>query len=237
MSFSPDLPRHRVIWGSITVIFITLVTAIGAVTFTPTARATVQSVTPTPSSPADFSGTWQTNIATLTLFQTGNTVSGSVAGYGGTWNKFIDGRVDGHVFQFSMSTILGSVSLVLSDDGRSFASGDRSLAWCGVRSGALPKGCGFSDIWLLSGSAVAPGSYAEVIQTGEQVVGTIYSATNQSIESINGTIYWGKGYALIGSGSQTLGSFTWSPFANDNSFFGGPDLCGWRNTATKPSNC
>lgn len=223
-------------------------------TFTPTPSATPSltptptvTLTPTATTPAiaHFDGIWSTNIATLNLTQDGDRVTGSVQGYGGNWNTYVNGVVRNNVLEFDKSSIFGAISFVMSSDGSSFKSNDEGLSWCGVRTGSLPRGCGFSGKWYLkdNSSAIPSGSYAELIQSGINVTGTIYSGDGSAIDSITGTVYWGKGYGLYGKGGHAIDAFTWWVDYQGATFNGFSDTntdmkwCGWRDTASQPVSC
>lgn len=212
--------------------------------FTPTPTVTLTPTTTTPPI-AHFDGIWSTNIATLNLTQDGDRVTGSVEGYGGAWNTYVNGVVRDNVLEFDKSSIFGDISFVMSSDGNSFKSNDEGLAWCGVRTGSLPRGCGFSGKWYLkdNGGIIPSGSYAELIQSGINVAGTIYSGEGSAIDSITGTVYWGKGYGLYGKGGHAIDSFTWWVDYQGATFSGFSDAntdrkwCGWRDTTSQPASC
>lgn len=129
---------------------------------------------------ADFSGPWHTNFAEMTLQQAGNTVSGGYTQYSLSSVRKFTGTVVGN-------TLTGTnergtvIRLTLSRDGQSFTGewvgGDgRSYPWCGVRSGALLPGCGFSGDWLTN---QREGGWVRLEQVGSEIRGRYYNGATE----------------------------------------------------------
>ena len=191
----------------------------------PTATdSTTPAVSPTPTV-VDLSGTWLTNVAKLTLSQEGSDIGLAMEGYGGFHNDFASGVIDGsHVF-FKDTGFLGDIAIDVDETGTKFQSTDQNLSFCGVRSGSLPVGCGFTGKWLLSDSEgiLEPGTYAALIQTGSTVHGTVYRPSGGHYDAIEGEVIWGKGWFLEGKGVYQFQEFTWSLTSNERSFHGFDD--------------
>ncbi len=196
-------------------------------TVTPTPDST-PSPTPTPLPPtpipaiADLSGAWLTNVARLSVIQDGETVMVTVQGYGDNWNDFVPGIIEGQMIHFEDTPFWGTFSIELSADGNSFVGTDPDLSFCGVRSGPLPLGCGFSGEWELSDSldTLSPGNRMVLIQEGAEVKGTIYGPDGGIFDTISGEVYWGKGWGLYGEGEYRIDPFTWRMAADEVSFNG-----------------
>jgi hypothetical protein len=198
-------------------------TTIPTVIVTTTPLSTIAIPTMTEGAVADFSGMWMTNIALLNVTQTGAKVVVVVQGYGGNWNSFMEGSIEGKMVRFNKSDLLDEVIIKLSDDGKSFTSTNPDFAFCGVHSGPLPSGCGFSGKWNIraSGSLIPANSYAILVQVGSKVEGTIYKRPiNGIIDRITGDIEWGKGWSLNGKGSDKLPAFFWGMQSNERGFEG-----------------
>ncbi len=105
----------------------------------------------------NIAGAWQTNFATLQLNQNGANVTGTYERYGYSEALSIQGTLDGNRLS---GLYKGDPALLfefdLNADGQSFdgswsdTSGNK-YQWCGVRSGSLPNGCGFSGKWFSIG--------------------------------------------------------------------------------------
>jgi hypothetical protein len=172
------------------------------------------------TSPADFSGTWDTNIAFLRVDQRDAEVFVTVQGYGGGWDFFVKGTVKGRVVYFNGDGVLELNSIEISEDGNSFKSTDPNIGFCGVRSGALPVGCGFSGTWILSGGSsldLPEGSHAVLIQNGSKVRGPIYDQFDVVIDNITGDVDWGKGWHMTGRGKY-LPEFFWNITTDEQEF-------------------
>jgi hypothetical protein len=189
----------------------------------------IATTTPTPTPPstptpaiADFGGAWLTNVARLSVVQEGDEVMVTVQGYGDNWNDFVPGVVEGRTIRFEDTTFWGTFSIELSADGDSFVGLDSDLSFCGVRSGPLPLGCGFSGTWELSDSqdTLPPGNRMVLIQEGAQVKGTIYGPDGGIFDTVSGEVYWGKGWELRGEGEYRIAPFTWRMTADETAFSG-----------------
>jgi hypothetical protein len=142
-----------------------------------------------------FGGTWNTNIARLTLTQDKQLVTGSLEGYGGNWNQKITGSVSGNLLTFGEENPLGLSAIVLDGGGDSFRSADPNISFCGTRGNILPNGCGFSGMWNLKAPNLFPsGSYATLTQNTDRVSGSIFDANGNALMQVDGKLTWGKGW-------------------------------------------
>lgn len=199
---------------------------------------------------ADFSGTWQTNFAVVTLQQVGNQVSGTYQGHGLVGNYQISGNVEGKVleghfkggttnlFRFVISDGMNSFDGFWSDDGVI------SHQWCRVRTGVLPDGCGYSGRWGFSSPLAASDAYVVINQSGTQIDGSLFFNSSHSCH-LSGAF---KGANIEGVCSFEDGSgytFKWRRVGNDFTQFQGilisngnvEDACGWRDNAGSPVPC
>lgn len=168
-----------------------------------------------PAAP-DFTGTWTGNVAILTLVQSGNEVTGSVEGYGGTWTFAVNGTVSGTILTFAGETPLGPLAIVLSENGKTFHSADAALAFCGTRSDTLPDGCGFSGEWKLKADFLPEGVTARLTQTGADVSGAAYGPDGGQIALLISAVTWGKGWSA--AGTNDWGDFTLSMTSDEKAF-------------------
>lgn len=166
--------------------------------------------------PTGFTGTWVTNIALVNLTQEGDTVTGSVEGYGGFWNFTVSGTVSGSILTFEGETPLGPLAIVLAQDSQSFHSADPATAFCGSREAELPEGCGFSGTWNLKSDLVPAGSFAKLTQTGSSVIGAVYGPDKKELTSLNAAVEWGKGWQ--GVGVNDWGEFVLSMTSDEKAF-------------------
>lgn len=147
-----------------------------------------------------FAGDWTTNIGKVNFVQNGNTLTGTIEGYGGNWNESFQGTINGNEAAFSTGWF-GDFTLVL--DANTIKSQSADLAFCGVRSlitQELPNGCGFSGKWNLRPADVFPdGNYVLLKQAAENVTGDIYDAQDHIIDTITGKVTWGKGWYMDGN--------------------------------------
>lgn len=141
-----------------------------------------------PSPQTDYSGTWDTNFAELRLVQRGNAFTGNYIQYGTSRVRPIEGFVNGRIVR---GVVLESGTPFvyifdeqnLSFDGHWTSPYDgENRPWCGVRSGPLPEGCGFSGYWSSSIGGYA--GWTRLSQTGAIVSGDFYNGTNSG--TING---------------------------------------------------
>jgi hypothetical protein len=87
----------------------------------------------------------------MTLTQANNQVSGSYTRYGRQVPTVLTGVVTGQTLT-GANEINTRFSFTLRADGQSFdgywiGRDGQARQWCGVRSGPLPAGCGFSGSW------------------------------------------------------------------------------------------
>jgi hypothetical protein len=151
----------------------------------------------------DFSGKWFTNIGVLTVSQSGASLTGNIAGYGGYWNQSFQGVLVGNGASFDTSWF-GNFTLVVS--ASTFKSRGAALSFCGINSvltDVLPDGCGFSGKWGLQTDAYPSGSYMVLKQTAEVVTGTVLDPTDHPVDAIGGKVEWGKGWRMVGRSTQT----------------------------------
>jgi hypothetical protein len=97
----------------------------------------------------------------------------------------------------------GKFTLILN--GTVFKSKSPDLSFCGINSvlsEVPPDGCGFSGRWALQTNTYFPGSYMILKQTEEQVRGTVYDQDGQFVDSIFGSVLWGKGWRMQGQSSR-----------------------------------
>ena len=159
-----------------------------------------------PSTP-DFSGRWIASRGILTLTQIGNSVTGSMEGYGGTRNLTLSGTVSGAILTFDGAPPLGASAIILSEDGRTFRSADATAAFCGIREGTtLPDGCGFSGTWKIKTDLAPAGSTAKLTQRGSRVTGSVYGPNGKVLVPLDSTVSWGKG--TWADGTNVWGAFT-----------------------------
>lgn len=169
-----------------------------------------------PAAP-DFTGMWTGNVAILTLVQTGNEVTGSVEGYGGTWTFAVNGTVSGTILTFAGETPLGPLAIVLSEYGKTFRSANPAQAFCGTRSDTLPDGCGFSGTWNLKADFLPEGSTAKLTQSGANVSGAAYGPDGAELALLTSVVSWGKGWQA--EGTNVWGSFSFGMTADENAFY------------------
>ncbi len=174
---------------------------------------------------ADFGGTWQTNIATLTLTQTGADVSGRLEGYGGEFSGEVTGVVEGAYLYLDVSQVLPwsePVVFWMGDDGNTLFSNETGNHWCGVRDGPLPEGCGFSGRWCLTseGEGFPEKGYAELVQDGSVVRGSVYAENGEWVGDVEGEVQWAKGHGMSGMLNGETALFWWMR-QGENTFGGG----------------
>jgi hypothetical protein len=164
-----------------------------------------------------FTGEWVTNIGTVNFVHHGNQVTGSIAGYGGFWNEPLDGTAKGKKASF-ITTFLGDFTLVLNGD--QFQTNSPELSICGVRADVtqeLPKGCGFSDKWIVAPNNIFPaGTYIVLTQTAGNVSGDMVDGNGQLFDSVTGAMYWGKGWRM--NGTTNLDPVTFVMNASETGF-------------------
>jgi hypothetical protein len=120
--------------------------------------------------------------------------------------------------------------MTFAENGQSFRSNDPTLSFCGSRSATLPMGCGFSGKWMLKYVMAHDGAYADLIQTGDQVTGMIYSSDGQPMTSLTGAVSWGKGWRA--EAHTDWGKMTLRLTSDEKAFEidSGAEFCGLRDT-------
>jgi len=225
----------------------------------PTATWTATSAPPPPTG-ANFVGTWFSNFSELHLAQSGNHVTGSYSWYGDSRSLSIEGdiagnRLRGH-FGGDAST---DFAFDLSADGKSFdgywfyRSTGQQIHWCGVKSGPLPAGCGFSGTWLArSDYCYDRQATIQLVQDGRTVRGTFDNGNNNGTGRVEGTI-GGFGdasqYSVLGNFTMDYDGFReqfqWDLLGLQDQQFTGwwqnseghHPWCGWRNGLSEPAGC
>lgn len=224
-----------------------------------TAEPDSPSLVPTLNVP-NLNGEWEYNSGTMSLNQSGVSVSGTFRWYGGANYGKITGSLVYNTNQFRglwisdiNPVVQGFTDWRIIDEGTftgSFESGSRQGQWCGVRAGAaMPAGCGFSGVWNLHFGA--PGNVAgraNLTQIGGQVTGTYTADDGRSGEIVDAaiTVLSLTEATLQGtwrSSTGESGPFEWRLNQTTNQTFEGRNLngnsewCGWREGAAKPEPC
>jgi len=186
-----------------------------------------------------FAGSWVHNFGTMTLSQSGTTVTGSyvnaMSGASGT----INGTVSGNTLSGNWSISGGSGTLQWTINGNAIdGNWNGSNQWCGARSGnAFPAGCGFAGSWVAS---VAGNSACamNLTQNGTSVSGSYCNGT------LSGSVTYASGYALLSGTWQTGPAGTLKLYLlgyNGDQFQGNWNTsnawCGRRSSASLPSPC
>ncbi len=198
--------------------------------------------------PGNFAGTWYHNFGTMSLAQTGSSVTGSyvnsLLGTSGT----VAGTVTGNTFNgtWSISGGSGPIQWTLASSGQTFDGNFNSGAfkWCGARTGQnFPAGCAFAGAWIANVNGGA-GSL-NLTQNGTGVSGT-YSNGSSSGTIESGAISYSGGQAVL-TGTWRLSASLSGPFKfylfgyNDLQFNGNYNTsfawCGWRSGSSQPSPC
>lgn len=148
------------------------------------------------SSGANIEGTWNTNVAKLTLSRKGSEVTALLEGYGGDQRQELKGRVEGDTVTFDGQTPLGLTRIQIDPGGDTFHSGNPSLAFCGSRGNFLPGGCGFSGKWKLNAPDLFPdGSYAVLRQEADKVSGTIFDGNDAELMPVDAQVVWADNWS------------------------------------------
>jgi hypothetical protein len=164
----------------------------------------------------DFTGKWTANVGILTLTQSGDKVTGSVEGYGGSWNFTVSGTVSESTLTFEGETPLGPLAIILADDAQTFHSADPAVSFCATRETTLPDGCGFSGEWKIHSTLVPAGSIAKLTQSLDSVAGAVYGPDGAQIATLDATVNWGKGWQAVGI--NEWGDFVLSMTADEKAF-------------------
>jgi len=145
---------------------------------------------------ASFAGTWNTNVAKLTLSQEGSNITGLLEGYGDSHRQELTGKVDGDTLTFEGQNPLGLTPIQIDSRGDTFHSSDPSRAFCGSRANILPDGCGFSGKWKLNAPDLfPPGSYAVLRQEVDKVSGSIFDANGAELMRVDAQVVWTEDWA------------------------------------------
>jgi hypothetical protein len=180
----------------------------------------------------------------MSLTQNGSVVTGNYRRYDEAVNKTFNGTVvgtggvpklNGYYEGIPSQTAVFNLNTAGSGFDGHWGTTNQ---WCGVRSGALPAGCGWSGKWNLGGA----GTVANLVQNGANVTGT-YVNGNTGTVSGNLTEYaWNlKGNWSI---NGLTGPFKWlsvnqaaSPQKFKGNYNGTFAWCGYRDGTTAPSPC
>lgn len=191
-----------------------------------------------------FSGTWNSNFSTMALTQDGNKVSGSYLEYNGTNTTQISAEINGTKGVPVLTGTYGplasnTVVLQMNPAGSGFDGSYRSTnQWCGVRSGALPAGCGWSGKWNVNFQGLIKN--VTLVQNGASVIGTQAGTTG----TIAGSLTLG-GYVLEGNYFNLAFKWVMTNHSTSGQQFGGKyiltgtnqGMCGWRDGAVQPNPC
>ena len=193
-----------------------------------------------------FSGSFTSNFSTLALTQDGDTVSGTYLDYNVVSNTSIAATIDGSYGRPFLDGIYGSnasntLHFEMNPDAKGFGGNYKAVyQWCGVRSGPLPAGCGWSGTWNINFQGLF--QTIHLVQNGSGVTGTQDGATGNL--NISGSLDVG-GYTLNGNYFNVV--FQWYMVNHGLSgqqfdgkyYLTGTEqgMCGWRNGASQPSPC
>lgn len=151
----------------------------------------------------NFAGTWTMNLGKVNFVQNGNEITGAIDGYGGNWKENFQGTVNGKEANINTNWF-GNFTLVIN--GNQIKSKSPDPAFCGIRSVVteeLPKGCGFSGKWILPSKNTFPkGTYMLLMQTAQNVTGDLYDGNGKMLDSVKGSVNWGKGWMMYGTTTQ-----------------------------------
>ncbi|MCB0094444.1 MAG: LysM peptidoglycan-binding domain-containing protein [Caldilineaceae bacterium] len=180
----------------------------------PSIKEINQPITTAPDGPPanSFSGNWQSNFAELTINQNGSQVSGNYVRYGDTGVTFFSGTVSG--LTLSATNNRGTAfTLRMTANGEQFegywrSANGRNYPWCGVRSGKLPDGCGFSGVWRTNHGAKGQ---VKLEQEGATIRGTYFNGNAEG--SLNGR------FELFGANQVYSATGTYYAAPNDRGFF------------------
>jgi hypothetical protein len=199
---------------------------------------------PTPTTPPTnttngFQGTWKTNIASVTLNVNGNDVTGSFKEYADTNTYALKGTLSGNVLTGYYNNNPANVfKFQLTNGGQGFTgTWNNTEQWCGVRSGPLPTGCGWSGTWGTNFSTLT------LTQDADKVTGSYrdYNASldvpvNASVNGIYGRPFLDGTYGPLASNTLHL-----EMYGNGSSFGGSYrttyQWCGVRSGSALPEGC
>ena len=199
----------------------------------------------------DFGGRWLTNFATVDLQQSGAQVSGTYVWYGGQQAISIQGVVSGSTLSgFFAGDASKTFTFTLDQSGQSFdGNWGGQYQWCGVRSGPLPDGCGFSGFWESMGD-YAPDypPTMQVTQIGNQIQGTFQNGIFEAPGTFQGTIGPAGHYTAVGTWNidRFSGQFRWTLVDYNSQQMQGYSVnadgsqhqwCSWRSGLSQPTPC
>jgi hypothetical protein len=189
--------------------------------------------------PRNFGGIWQSNFAQLNLAQNGATISGTAQIYGNPTLIPITGTIKGGTLTGLVSTFFPYTLTLAFGDGSFDGTVTNIFPWCGVRSGALPAGCGFSGHWNMAGTGQAAGASADLTQTDRNVTGSFVNGTVHG--QVTGVMTNFRVSGQWTAGTSTSGMFAWAlPAGRGDQFSGNMDgqpWCGFRNGSVQPTTC
>jgi hypothetical protein len=203
---------------------------------------TVAGLPPPPPPIGNFSGSWFHNFGTMTLTQSGSSVTGTYQndfdGISGTISGTVSGNTLTGAWLIAGGT--GNLQFTLSGAGNTFdGNWDTLNTWCGAKSGVnFLSGCSFSGSWS-SKLDLYPSCSMNLTRKDNSVTGTYCNGT------VDGTIsYVSDATVLTGSwhigGSSGSIKFYLLGY-NGTQFQGNYDTthfwCGWRGGASEPGTC
>ena len=216
--------------------------------YTLTARcggaSAIRQVIVTIAAPAgNFAGAWFHNFGTLSITQSGSSVTGAYnngfTGQSGT----IAGTVTGNTLTgtYSIGGGSGSIQFILGGGSSTFdGNWNGTQKWCGAKAGvAFPAGCSFAGTWTPKIPS-NPNCSMSLTRTDNTVSGSYCNGT------VNGTVTYGSPTDTILTGTWQTGSsgalkfyllgYGGIQFQGDYEP-GAIDWCGWRGGASAPSPC
>lgn len=204
-----------------------------------------KSITITVNAPVgNFAGQWDHNFGTMTLTQSGNTVTGTYHNASDGGNGVVAGIVTGNVLTgtYTKNQTL-PVEFTLSNDGKRFTGNwGGTNQWCGARPGeSFPSGCAFDGKWKTKYGAGETPCDMDLSQVGATITGSYCNG------SITGTISYAGGEVVLNGiwkfspPSVNQGPFVfYLPVYTSSQFRGnysGNPWCGWRSSTAAPSPC
>jgi len=198
--------------------------------------------TPAPAG-ATFAGSWVHNFGSMTLNQSGASVSGTYYNAFADSNGTIDGTLSGNTLSGNWHINGGTGTIQWTLSGQTFTgTWDGSELWCGGRAGnTLPANCGFSGPWsirLQGGTRTM-----NLTQSGASVSGTYFNGIANG--AVTGTVSFSGGQIfLLGTWkvAATTGPLKFYLHDGNSNVFQGNynttfEWCGWRGSGTQPSPC
>lgn len=189
----------------------------------------------------NFTGTWYTNFGTMSIAQSGSSVTGSfesrISGYNGT----VAGTVTENTLTgtFARTGASGPLSLTLNAD-----TFDGTIAtsnkWCGAKTGKnFPIGCGFAGSWTIRAGDDPP-CWMNITRKNNSITGEYCGGT------VTGTVsYASQAPKVNGTWTNTRGGtgpFTWYGIGQAVKQFNGnynsnQQWCGWAAGSAEPGTC